>query len=236
MFIITLYTYCLIFNHLKGRSVARHLATEACSVSRTMASREAQLSAAMPPIGQSSQSVLLLVSQSDRNSSQPPSSRRSEGRYLSIWAEVAVADSGWRETTSQLGGPRVVWYGEVAKALPVERLVTHKLLVSIDAVVGVELLNTTLAHKHMVTVLLPNIVLVRHWQILKSLVTDITEIKPLSLVRCPPNWYHLATTWIPSHSRPWHHQVQVTADEHLLLVLLKADPRLEGDVADDSWF
>ena len=74
--------------YLRGRSVARHLATEACSVSRTTASQGAQLSAARPPIGQSSQSVILLVSQSDRNSSQPPSSRRF------IWAEVAVAGSG----------------------------------------------------------------------------------------------------------------------------------------------
>ena len=38
-------------------------------------------------------------------------------------------------------------HGEVAKALPVVRLATHKLLVSIDAFVGVELLATTLADK-----------------------------------------------------------------------------------------
>ena len=38
---------------------------------------------------------------------------------------------------------------EVAKALSVVRLATHKLLVSFDAVVGVELLVITLADKHM---------------------------------------------------------------------------------------
>ena len=51
-------------------------------------------------------------------------------------------------------------HGEVAKALPVVRLATHKLLVSVDAVVGLELLATTLADKHMAT-LLPNCLLVR---------------------------------------------------------------------------
>ena len=35
-------------------------------------------------------------------------------------------------------------HGEVAKALPVVRLATHKLLVSVDNVVGLELLATTL--------------------------------------------------------------------------------------------
>ena len=52
--------------------------------------------------------------------------------------------------------------GEVAKALPVVRLETKKLLVSVDAVVGLELLATTLADKHMATVLL-KFVLVRRW-------------------------------------------------------------------------
>ena len=41
------------------------------------------------------------------------------------------------------------------------RFATHKLIVSTDAVVGVELLATTLAGKHMATVL-PNFVLARH--------------------------------------------------------------------------
>ena len=52
-------------------------------------------------------------------------------------------------------------HGDVAKAFSVVRLAKHKLIVSVDAVVGVELLATTLAGKHMTTVL-PNIVLARH--------------------------------------------------------------------------
>ena len=52
--------------------------------------------------------------------------------------------------------------------------------VSVHAVVGLELLATTLADKHMTTVL-PNLVLVKYWQRLKSLATDITGSKHLSL-------------------------------------------------------
>ena len=51
-------------------------------------------------------------------------------------------------------------HGEVAKNLPVVRLAKHKLFVSVDAVVGIELVATTLAGKHMATVL-PNFVLAR---------------------------------------------------------------------------
>ena len=58
-------------------------------------------------------------------------------------------------------------------------LATHKLLVTVDAVVGLERLATTLADKHMATVL-PNFVLVRRWQRLESLVTDITGVNALS--------------------------------------------------------
>ena len=87
-------------------------------------------------------------------------------------------------------------HGEVAKTLHVVRLATHKLIVSVDAVVGVELLATTLADKHMATVL-PNYVLVRRLQRLESLFTYITGVNPLHM-------------------------------------LLKADPSLEGDVADDK--
>ena len=65
-------------------------------------------------------------------------------------------------------------HGEVAIYLPLVRLATKKLLVSVDAVVGLELLATTLADKHMATVL-PNCVLVRRSQRLESLVTDITR-------------------------------------------------------------
>ena len=68
--------------------------------------------------------------------------------------------------------------GEVVKALTVARLVTHKLLASVDAIVGLELLATTLADKHM----LPNLLLVRRWQRLESLVTDNTGVNPLPLL------------------------------------------------------
>ena len=70
---------------------------------------------------------------------------------------------------------------EVAKPLPVVRFATHKLFVSVDAVVGVELLATTLAGKHMATVL-TNFVLNTHLQRLESFVTDITGMHPLSLL------------------------------------------------------
>ena len=73
-------------------------------------------------------------------------------------------------------------HGEVENALPdVARFATHKLLLSVDAVVGLEFLATTLADKHMATVL-PNCVLVRRSQRLESLFTYITGVKPLSLV------------------------------------------------------
>ena len=66
----------------------------------------------------------------------------------------------------------------------------QNLLVSVDAVVGLELLAKTLADKHMNTVL-PNCVLVRDWQRLESLVTDITWMNPFSHMLCP-------TTLIPT--------------------------------------
>ena len=43
-------------------------------------------------------------------------------------------------------------YGEVTKALHVVRFATQKLPMSVDALVGVELLATTLADKHRATV------------------------------------------------------------------------------------
>ena len=73
----------------------------------------------------------------------------------------------------------------MAKTLPVVWLATHKLIVSVDAVGGVELLATTLAGKHIATVL-PNFVLAKHLQRLESVVTDITGVNHLSLVLCPP--------------------------------------------------
>ena len=72
-------------------------------------------------------------------------------------------------------------HGEVAKTLPVLRLTTQKLIVSVDALVRVELLATTLAGKHMANVL-PNFVMTRHLQIFESFVTDITGVNPLSIL------------------------------------------------------
>ena len=72
-------------------------------------------------------------------------------------------------------------HGEVEKALPVVRLATKNLLVSVDDVVGLELLAKTLANKHLATVL-PNCMLVRRSQRLENLVTDITGVNPLSLM------------------------------------------------------
>ena len=113
-------------------------------------------------------------------------------------------------------------HGEVAKSLPVARLATHKLLKSVDALVPLELLATTLADKHIAT-MLPNLVLVRRWQRLESLVTDITGMNPLSLY-CA--WY---PTQIPSSNNmnsPTNPPLTSAG------VLLEADPHLEGDVAD----
>ena len=53
-------------------------------------------------------------------------------------------------------------------------------LISIVAPVGVELLATTYADKHMANVL-PNLLLVMRWQRLEILVTNITEVNPVSL-------------------------------------------------------
>ena len=78
--------------------------------------------------------------------------------------------------------------GEVAKVLPVTRLATHKLLVSVHDVAGLELFVTTLADKHMATVL-PNLVLVKRRQRHESLVTNITRGEPSLSLLCfvPPH-------------------------------------------------
>ena len=68
---------------------------------------------------------------------------------------------------------------EVTKTLPVLRLATNKSILSVDAVLGVELLATTFAGKHMATVL-PNFVLARHLQRLESFVPDISGVNPVS--------------------------------------------------------
>ena len=72
-------------------------------------------------------------------------------------------------------------HGGVAKTLLMVRLSTHKIIVSVDAVVGVELLATTLAGRHIATVL-PNFVLAKHLQSLESFVSDITGVNRLSLL------------------------------------------------------
>ena len=93
------------------------------------------------------------------------------------------------------GGPCLTWRSE--KNLPLVRLATHKLIVSVDAVVGVELLATTLAGKHIATVL-PNFVLARHLQRLERIVTDVTAVNPLSLLWFVPP-HCLAVCFIPGH-------------------------------------
>ena len=76
-------------------------------------------------------------------------------------------------------------HGEVAKTPPLVRLATHKPIVSVDAVVGVELLAKTLTGKHTATVL-PNFVLARHLLRLESFVTAITGVNPFSLLCFDP--------------------------------------------------
>ena len=120
---------------------------------------------------------------------------------------------------------------EVSKVLPVVRLETKKILLSVDAVVGLELLATTIAEKHMAT-LLPNDVLARRSQRLESLFTYITEVNPLSLL-CDLS-PHTDTI---QHGHEFHHKPSLDIFRSrctLLHVLLKADPSLEGDVADDK--
>ena len=70
---------------------------------------------------------------------------------------------------------------EVASALHAMRLAPKKVLVSDDAVVGLELIATNLAYKHMATVL-ANCVLVSRLQRLESLFTYITKVNPLFFV------------------------------------------------------
>ena len=120
---------------------------------------------------------------------------------------------------------------DVAKVLHVVRLEANKLLVFVDAVVGLELLVTTLADKHMATVL-PKYVLVSRLQRLESIVTYITGVNPLSLF-CA----------LSPHSDPIQQQHDFPHKPALdifrsrcnpLHVLLKVDPSLEGDVADDK--
>ena len=52
-------------------------------------------------------------------------------------------------------------HGEVAKILPVVRLATHKLLVSVNAVVDLELLATTLAYNWVPIQILPFVAIMK---------------------------------------------------------------------------
>ena len=72
---------------------------------------------------------------------------------------------------------------EVAKTIPVARLATHTLIVSVDAIVGLELLFTTLADKHIVNVL-QNFVLVKSWKRLESLDRHYRGEPSLSFLLC----------------------------------------------------
>ena len=114
------------------------------------------------------------------------------------------------------------------------RLATKKLPVSVDAVVGLELLATTLADKHMATVL-PNCVLVSRLQKLESLVTYISEVNPLFCV------YFLLNTEPIQQQQTFPHKPiidifrsrcqQLSTPLH---VLPTAYPSLEDNIVDDT--
>ena len=125
---------------------------------------------------------------------------------------------------------------EEAKTLPMVRLATHKPIVSVDAVVEVELLATILAGKHIATVL-PNFVLAKNLQRLESFVTAITGVNPLSL-SCA-----LSPHTDPSQQqhdfphKPFLNTCRSSGQQMStpIHVLLKPDPCLEDNVADDPW-
>ena len=96
------------------------------------------------------------------------------------WYRISVLFPEMVRTILFLSSP-LAPQGEVPKTLPLVRLATKKILVSVDAVVGRELIATTLPDKHM-TAVLPNCVLFRCSQSLESLVTDIAEVNPFSLM------------------------------------------------------
>ena len=126
-------------------------------------------------------------------------------------------------------------HGEVTKTLPVVRLAIHKLIVSVDAVNGLEHLATALAGKHIAT-LLPNFMLAKHLQRLEIFVTEITGVNPLSL-----------SCAVSSHNDPIQQQHDFphkpalntcnSSYQHMstpIYVLLKTDPCLEDDVVDKA--
>ena len=102
-------------------------------------------------------------------------------------------------------------HGEVAKTLLLVRLATHKLHVPVDDVAGLDLLTTTLAYKHMAP-LLPKFKLVRRWQRLKHLFTEITGVT-LSALSLHTDHIQQQPE-IPLKTRPQHMQVKVPAVKH----------------------
>ena len=126
-------------------------------------------------------------------------------------------------------------HGEEVKTIPVVRVATHKLIVSVDAVVWVEHLATTLAGKHINTVL-PNLVMANNLQRLEIFVTDITGVNPLFLScalspHTDPIWQQHDLPHKPALNTCRSNCQQMSTPIH---VLLKADPCLEDDVADDQ--
>ena len=95
---------------------------------------------------------------------------------------------------------------------------THKLLVSLDAVVGLEILSTKLADKHMATVL-PNCVLFRRYPLSRLCFVPRTD---------PIQQQHDFPQKSTCHTCRYRSQ-QMSAP---LYVLLETDPCLEGDVLD----
>ena len=71
--------------------------------------------------------------------------------FLELTRTVLFLSSSPHMFRLRMISPMVVLapHGEVVRTLPVVRIATHKLIVSVDAVFGVELLATTLAGKHM---------------------------------------------------------------------------------------
>ena len=106
--------------------------------------------------------------------------------------------------------------------------VPHTSFFSVDAVVRVELLSKTLAEQHMAT-LLPNFCLLSVGKELKAFSQTLQGWTfSLSCALSPQN-----DSIQQQQEFPQHLQIQVTADDHLsLYMLLKAEPSLEGYVAD----
>ena len=125
-------------------------------------------------------------------------------------------------------------HGEVAKTLPVVTLATYKFIVSVDAVVRVELLATALASKHIATVL-PIFVLA----------SICKDVKALS--QTLKGWTLSLSCALSPHTDPIQQQHDFPHKPALntcmsscqqmstpICVLLKADPCLEDDVADEK--